>query len=143
MLEFPFHKFLAACRNRAATQEFDPEGSFLLGNPVSPREPLLHDNLVAMRMQLYLNLALGAFYYDGEVGQGPTRRYACRAQCSEGSPAEPATTVRPDERMSMAPPGWTAGSVAPGPWPGWFTKEQQVLWKCVDSWSDSPRRAQE
>ena len=73
VVEFPLATFLDACGLSAfAGRQFDPQGSFLLGTSMTPRDasPALHDNLIGMRTQLYIDLALGAFYCDEDVGQG-------------------------------------------------------------------------
>ncbi len=73
VVEFPLATWLDVCGvSGFSGRQFDPQGSFLLGNSITPRDasPALHDNLVAMRTQLYVDLALGAFYCDEDVGQG-------------------------------------------------------------------------
>lgn len=69
LIEFPFHLFLHACQPSAGfeTIQFNGQGSPFLGNSVlKDGQPpsgdfSLHDNVLAMRFQLLLNLAIGAF----------------------------------------------------------------------------------
>lgn len=82
VVEFPLALFLAACgKCNYAGIKFDPNGSFLRGNSVyapHPSSPSLHDNIIAMRFQLFLDLAQGAFYCDEFVGRregSGARRY--------------------------------------------------------------------
>src|SRR5206468_3825350 len=72
VVEFPLFMFLEICGKKDyADLQFDPAGSFLCGSSVKSRSgaerfahsaPLLHDNLIAMRLQFILNLLRGAFY---------------------------------------------------------------------------------
>jgi hypothetical protein len=71
VVEFPIFKFLFACYKREYNEiSFNPNGSFLCGTSLlksnQPHainaEPKIHDNLIAMRFQLFLNLLRGAFY---------------------------------------------------------------------------------
>ena len=84
VVEFPLFTFLEVCgKNDYADLQFDPMGSFLCGSAVKSKggaerypysAPLLHDNLIAMRLQFILNLLRGAFYdlqrtYSDKVGE--------------------------------------------------------------------------
>jgi len=71
VVEFPLFKFLVDCgKTQYQGISFNPEGSFLCGTALAdngqPRvidsEPGIHDNLIAMRLQLLLCLFRGAFY---------------------------------------------------------------------------------
>ena len=72
VVEFPLFTFLETCgKTEYADLQFDPMGSFLCGNSIKSKSgaerfpyspPLLHDNLIAMRLQFILNLLRGAFY---------------------------------------------------------------------------------
>jgi len=83
VVEFPLFTFLEFCGKKDyADLQFDPTGSFLCGSSVKSKSgaerfpysaPLLHDNLIAMRLQFILNLLRGAFYdlqrtYSDKVG---------------------------------------------------------------------------
>jgi len=70
VVECPFHKFLAACRiGDYQDLAFNGTGSFFLGTSVCRASdgsagdslPQLHDNMIAMRFQLLLNMELAAF----------------------------------------------------------------------------------
>jgi hypothetical protein len=66
VLEFPLAMFLLyAAKTEFRSCRFNPNGSFLLGDAVSGSGAELHDNLLAMKFQLMLNLAVGAFYHTG------------------------------------------------------------------------------
>ena len=74
LIEFPFHLFLHACQlDGFESIHFNGQGSPFLGNSVlkdgSPPSGgfALHDNMLAMRFQLLLNLAIGAFFSNQQV----------------------------------------------------------------------------
>ncbi len=81
VIEFPLHKYLSLCGlERFDNVEFNPRGHFLLGTSLKlgdespPGSAILHDNLLAMRLQLAVNLGVGAFYslqstFDGTTAQ--------------------------------------------------------------------------
>lgn len=77
IIEFPFHKVLAACgESRFNGIEFNPQGSPFLGttlkedNDSPPSSATVHDNIMGMRLQLLLNCAMGAFSSLAHVFQG-------------------------------------------------------------------------
>ncbi len=82
VVEFPIFKLLLACGLGDYNQiSFNPNGSFLCGTSLLKNnqphainaEPKIHDNLIAMRFQLLLNLVRGAFYSLSPVFGSGTR----------------------------------------------------------------------
>lgn len=91
VVEFPLALFLYVCgKSTYDGFQFNPNGSFLLGNAVTAPidgSPELHDNLIAMRFQLFLDLAQGAFYCDEHVGRSQrsgARRYPAEGEVQTG-----------------------------------------------------------
>ncbi|MGA1876003.1 MAG: hypothetical protein ACMUIA_10385 [bacterium] len=76
---------------------FNPSGSFLLGTATEGARngARLHDNLLSMKFQLMLNLALGVFYHTGNIqGTGFTKnisgeQISCRGMIFGGSFGNP------------------------------------------------------
>lgn len=76
VLEFPIFKLLAGSGLQLYENAyFNPSGNFFLGTSVldadgrSPGRLRLHDNMLAMRFQLLLNAAIGAYYSLDRVYQ--------------------------------------------------------------------------
>jgi hypothetical protein len=74
VVEFALAFFLSTCRkSEYENVEFNPEGSFLLGTSLSngsesqAHEIGIHDNLLGMKFQLLVDLAIGSFYHTGGV----------------------------------------------------------------------------
>ncbi len=92
VIEFPVHKFLLACgKTECENIVFNGEGSFFLGTSLKegdespPTSVSIHDNMAAMRFQLLLNAALGAFYSQSPVFAGSAASSGPQASGSGGS----------------------------------------------------------
>jgi hypothetical protein len=92
VIEFPMHKYLVNCGEQNFSDvEFDPDGSFLQGTSLrqgsesSPYTIGIHDNLLSMKFQLLLDLAVGSYYRLGGVrGVGFTANVDGHAISSRG-----------------------------------------------------------
>lgn len=105
VIEYPLFKFLRMCgKDQYADIDFNPDGSFLLGTSLYELSDLssppaagyrIHDNLLGMKFQLMLDLAVGIYYRRGGVqGVGFSRdingqTYSSRGMIYGGSLAHP------------------------------------------------------
>ncbi|OGP48726.1 MAG: hypothetical protein A3K30_04475 [Deltaproteobacteria bacterium RBG_13_51_10] len=131
VIEFPLFTFLQQCgKDEYGGVGFNPDGSFFLGTSlIKDSRPLpdsirLHDNLLGMKFQLLLNLAMGAFYYldravrgVGFAAGGATagRQKVCsRGIIYGGSLAKPTASHLTDGSFwAIVDNGWGNGSVPP------------------------------
>ncbi|MGD8451086.1 MAG: hypothetical protein PVJ57_04655 [Phycisphaerae bacterium] len=133
VLEFPLFKFLRLCgREDLADLNFNGEGSYLLGTSLEEagRAPSsdhqLHDNLMGMKFQLLLDLAVGIYYSTGApLGVGFSSSpdgtaIASRSMIYGGSFANPmARHLRQragdDDVWAICTNGWGCGTTAGPP----------------------------
>ncbi|MCH9687571.1 MAG: hypothetical protein K0V04_39420, partial [Deltaproteobacteria bacterium] len=130
VIEFPvFRVWEAAGLQRFAGARFDPMGNFLCGTAVTmagatPEPAPLHDNMVAMRFQLLINAAQGAYHSLDHVfvAGSDAERKANHADCghshhvrargliyagTQGSPN------RLDDRYLIRDGNWCTGRYTP------------------------------